>query len=126
MTKTKLELEFIVHCSTHILFNCISNPSNLEEWFADSVNMKNNVLSFKWEGEERQADLITIKKDNSIKWRWKDDGFEGTFCEMRIKIDEMTDEVALIVTDYCDEDDIDDTKMLWDMAIENLHRVIGR
>jgi uncharacterized protein YndB with AHSA1/START domain len=126
MTKTKLELEFIVHCSPHILFNCISNPSNLEEWYADSVNMKNNILSFKWEGEERQADLITVKKDSSIKWRWKDDGFEGTFCEMRIKIDEMTDEVALIVTDFCDDEDIDDTKMLWDMAIENLHRVIGR
>jgi hypothetical protein len=45
---------------------------------------------------------------------------------MRIKVDEMTNEVALIITDFCDSEDEEDARMLWDLAIDDLHRVIGR
>lgn len=126
MSKIQFELEYLVHSSAHILYNCISNPSSLEEWFADSVNQKGDIFTFKWEDEERKAKLISSKKNQFIRWQWSETEFANTFFEMRIKIDEMTNEVALIITDFCEASDSEDARMLWDLAIDDLHRVIGR
>jgi uncharacterized protein YndB with AHSA1/START domain len=125
MEKTKLELEYLIRTSDHVLFNCISTPSGLEEWFADKVNIHGDVFTFIWEGEEREAQLVSLKKDQFVKFHWTDEGKEKTFFEMRIKIDDMTGEVALIVTDFCDSDEEDETRMLWDSSVENLRRTIG-
>ncbi len=66
MSKIQFEIEYLVHSSALILYNCISNPSSLEEWFADSVNQKGDRFTFKWEDEERQAKLLSSKKTNSF------------------------------------------------------------
>jgi uncharacterized protein YndB with AHSA1/START domain len=126
MSKIQFEIEYLVHSSAHILYNCISNPSSLEEWFADSVNQKNESFTFKWDDEERKAKLLSTKKNQFIRWQWDEKEFVNTFFEMRIKIDEMTNDVALIITDFCDEEDEEDARMLWDLAIDDLHRMIGR
>jgi uncharacterized protein YndB with AHSA1/START domain len=126
MSKIQFEIEYLVHSSTLILYNCISNPSSLEEWFADSVNQKGDRFTFKWEDEERQATLLSSKKNQFICWQWDEKDFDDTFFEMRIKVDEMTNDIALIITDFCDEGDEEDARMLWDLAIDDLHRVIGR
>ena len=126
MSKIQFEIEYLVHSSAHILYNCISNPSNLEEWFADSVNQKNESFTFKWDDEERKAKLLSIKKNQFIRWQWDEKEFADTFFEMRIKMDEMTNDIALIITDFCDAEDEEDARMLWDLAIDDLHRMIGR
>jgi uncharacterized protein YndB with AHSA1/START domain len=126
MSKIQFEIEYLVHSSTLILYNCISNPSSLEEWFADSVNQKGDRFTFKWEDEERQATLLSSKKNQFICWQWDEKDFDDTFFEMRIKVDEMTNDIALIITDFCDEGDEEDARMLWDLTIDDLHRVIGR
>ena len=126
MSKIQFEIEYLVHSSAHILYNCISNPSSLEEWFADSVNQKNESFTFKWDDEERKAKLLSTKKNQFIRWQWDEKEFENTFFEMRIKVDEMTNDIALIITDFCDEQDEEDARMLWDLAIDDLHRMIGR
>jgi uncharacterized protein YndB with AHSA1/START domain len=126
MSKIQFEIEYLVHSSAHILYNCISNPSNLEEWFADSVNQKNESFTFKWDDEERKAKLLSIKKNQFIRWQWDEKEFADTFFEMRIKMDEMTNDIALIITDFCDAEDEEDARMLWDLAIADLHRMIGR
>lgn len=125
MEKTKLDLEYIIRTSDHILYNCISTPSGLEEWFADEVNIRGDVFTFIWEGEERKAQLMSTKKNQSVKFHWLEDGKDKTYFEMRIKIDEMTGEVALLVTDFCENGDEEETKMLWDSSVENLKRNIG-
>lgn len=120
-----MELEYIIRTSDHILYNCISSPSGLEDWFADEVNIRGEVFTFKWEGEERKAQLVSTKKNQSVKFHWLDEGKEKTFFEMKIKIDDMTGEVALLVTDFYEDGEMDEQKMLWDSAVENLRRVIG-
>jgi uncharacterized protein YndB with AHSA1/START domain len=126
MSKIQFEIEYLVHSSAQILFNCISNPSNLEEWFADKVNQKAEVFTFQWDDEERTAKLLSNKKNQFVRWQWDEKEYADTYFEMRIKVDEMTNEVALIVTDFCEKADTEDAKMLWDLAIEDLRRVIGR
>lgn len=126
MSKEQFEIEYLVHGSAHILYNCISNPSSLEEWFADKVNQKEDNFTFQWDQEVRHAILLSTKKNQFIRWQWSEKEYTDTFFEMKIKVDEMTNGIALIITDYCDPQDEEDARMLWDLAIEDLHRVIGR
>lgn len=126
MAKTRIELEYLIRTSDSILYNCMSTPSGLEEWFAPEVHIRGEVYTFLWEGEERKAQLVSKKKEQFVKFQWLDESDNDTnFFEMRIKIDEMTGELALLVSDFADEGEEDDQKMLWDEAIEELKRHIG-
>jgi hypothetical protein len=104
----------------------MSTPSGLEEWFAPEVHIKGDVFTFLWEGEERSAQLVNKRKEQFVRFEWLDEeDKECNYFEWRIKIDEMTGEVALLITDFCEDGEEDDQKMLWDEAIEELKRHIG-
>jgi uncharacterized protein YndB with AHSA1/START domain len=126
MAKSKVELEYLIRTSNSILFNCMSTPSGLEEWFAPEVLIRGEVYTFKWEGEERKAQLVSKKKEQYVKYQWLDDtDMTSNYFEMTIKIDEMTGEVALLITDFSEEGEEDDQQMLWNESIEELKRHIG-
>jgi len=127
MEKEKFELEFIVNASPKIIYNCITTPSGLSEWFSDDVNIKEDIFTFMWEGSEEQAKLLTKKRDEFVKFQWLEHAEEGlkTFFELRIKIDAMTNERAIIVTDFADEDEVDEAKALWESQINELKHVLG-
>jgi hypothetical protein len=44
---------------------------------------------------------------------------------MRIIVDEITQDVSLFITDFADEDDLDESKMLWENQIDSLKHVVG-
>jgi hypothetical protein len=125
--KEKYEMEFEVNSSTAVLFNMISTPSGLSEWFADDVNIKDDVFSFFWDGSSEDAKLIGKRKGESVKFQWTEDAEDGlkTYFEMAIKVDDLTNDVALIVTDYAEEDEMDESKLLWENQIGELKMVIG-
>ncbi|MBD3637706.1 MAG: SRPBCC domain-containing protein [Crocinitomicaceae bacterium] len=125
--KEKYEMEFEVKSSTAVLYNMISTPSGLSEWFADDVNIKDDVFSFFWNGATEEAKLLTKKKGESIKFQWMDDVEDGlkTYFEMSIKVDDLTNDVALMITDFAEEDELDEAKRLWENQINDLKMVIG-
>ena len=91
------------------------------------MNIKKEVHTFLWDGSEESARLVSQKKDEFVKFIWleaEEDG-ENTYFELRIKIDEMTGDRAIIITDFADEDDIEDAKELWMAQLEKLKRVLG-
>ena len=104
----------------------MSTPSGLEEWFAPEVLIRGDVYTFKWEGEERKAQLVAKKKESYVKYqRMDDEDSSSNDFEMAIKIDGMTGEVALLVTDFSEDGEGDDQRMLWDESVEELKRHIG-
>lgn len=125
--KIQYELEIEIKSSTQVLFNVISTPSGLSEWFADNVNIKGDLYTFIWDGSDESAYLLGKKKGESIKFQWAEDKEEGlkTFFEIRIKVDELTNDVALIITDFAEEDELDEAKLLWENQIAELKMVIG-
>lgn len=125
MKKVKIEREFILNTSPAILFNRISTPSGLAEWFADDVNIKGKIYSFIWEDEVQQAELVLSKENRIIRFRWLDDSDEETFLEFRIEVDDLTGEAALIVVDFADADSKDDAIELWNQQIDFLKRCLG-
>ena len=125
MEKTKIELEYIVNTSPTILFNCLSTPSGLSEWFANDVNIKNDMYTFFWDRSEESAKLLSIRKGESIKFQWEDDEDEDYYFEMAIRIDPLTKEVALFITDFAEEDEEDEISMMWDNNVSSLKQAIG-
>lgn len=124
-TKVKFEIEFPINSSPQLLYNYISTPSGLSEWFADNVNSRGEIFSFIWDDSEETAKLITKKSPERIKFKWLDNDDESYFFELRIQVDSITKDVSLIVTDFSDEDEIEETKMLWENQISDLKQVLG-
>ena len=125
--KIKYQLEIEVKSSTKVLYNMISTPSGMSEWFADDVNIKNDVFTFFWDGSSEEAKLLTKRKGEAIKFQWLEDFEEGekTFFEIAIKVDELTNDVAIIITDFAEEDELEEAKLLWQNQINSLKKTIG-
>ncbi|NND63211.1 MAG: SRPBCC domain-containing protein [Flavobacteriaceae bacterium] len=123
--KIKYEMEFPIHVSPSLLFQYISTPSGMSEWYADNVNSRGEFFTFIWEGSEERAKLLGKKNNERIKFRWEDDDDTDYYFELRIQVDEITKDVSLMVTDFADEDEIEEGKMLWDNMISNLKHVLG-
>lgn len=123
--KTKYELEYTLNTSTSILFNRISTPEGLSEWFADNVNLKNGLYTFIWEGSENVASVLQKKSNKYIRFQWEEDEGEEYYFEFKIHTDELTRDVALLITDFAEEEDKDDAIDLWDTQISELKHAIG-
>jgi|TARA_Y100000992_G_scaffold94309_1_gene60682 uncharacterized protein YndB with AHSA1/START domain len=122
--KVKYELEFPIQASPNMLYQYISSASSLTEWFADDVNSRGKIFSFFWDGSEEKAELISSKNNQFVKFKWLDNE-DNSFFEIRIVVDELTKDASLIITDFSDEDEVDESKMLWESQIADLKQVLG-
>ncbi|SOS48454.1 conserved hypothetical protein [Tenacibaculum dicentrarchi] len=126
MTKVKYELEFPIHASPSMLFNSLATPSGLEEWFADSVNSRGKLITFTWDGSEEEAKILAKKANERIKYKWIESEGDESYFEFLIQVDALTKDVAVIITDFADDqDDLEEAKMLWESQIESLKNSIG-
>jgi len=127
MSKTKFELEFVIQASPQLLYQYIYTPSGLSEWFADNVNARTEKYSFIWDDSEEEALLLCKKSNEFVRFRWLngDDDQDDCYFEMRIVVDEITKDVSVLVTDFAEEDEVDETKMLWESQIGDLKQVLG-
>ncbi len=125
--KKKFELEYLLNTSPKVLENMLFTPSGLSEWFADDVNIEDDVYTFIWDGSEEKARLLTKKMGEKIKWQNLNDEEEGldTYFQLHYEIDPMTKSVILKVTDFAEDSEMEDTQALWESLIEGLKRFIG-
>jgi uncharacterized protein YndB with AHSA1/START domain len=125
--KKKFELEYVFKSSPSILYKLLSTPDGLAEWFADDVNVQEDIYTFDWAGEEVTARLLSSKSGDFMRWTWleDDDEDENAYFELKVKVDPMTKMSVLLITDFAEEDEIDEAKQLWESQISNLKRIIG-
>ncbi|MBI9052445.1 MAG: SRPBCC domain-containing protein [Bacteroidales bacterium] len=126
--KNKIELEYSINSSPKILYTRLSTPSGLSEWFADDINIQGDTYTFIWEGNGQQAKLLNKKDNLLIRFKWiedEDEDEDDSFFEFKIRKDELTGDVALIVTDFAEDDEKEDTVDLWDTQISKLKHTIG-
>lgn len=125
--KIKFDIEFPIHASPQLLYQYISTPSGLSEWFSDNVNSRGELFTFIWDDSQEQAKLLTKKSGERVKFRWVDDEEEDqtSYFEIRIQVDDITKDVSLMVTDFAEEDEVDEAKMLWENQISSLKQVLG-
>ena len=122
--KVKFEIEFVIQSSPQLLYTYLSTPSGLSEWFADNVNSRGEMFYFIWDESEEEAKLLKRKSEEFVKFRWTAEE-DDSFFEMRIIVDEITSDVSLFITDFAEEDEVEESKMLWRNQISSLKQVLG-
>ena len=125
--KNHFEIEFVIKSSPSLLYQYLSTPSGLSEWFADHVNSRSDKYEFFWDDSSEEALLIKNKTNEFVRYQWQsdEDDFDKYHFEMRIQVDEITKDVSLIVSDFADEDEVEESKMFWENQISNLKQVLG-
>ncbi|MGY0426854.1 MAG: START-like domain-containing protein [Polaribacter sp.] len=126
MEKVKFELEISMHASPNMLYQYISSPSNLQEWFADKVNSRGKIFSFIWDDTEEKAELVSKKTEERIRWKWLESKGDNSYFELKIVVDALTKDVSIIITDFADDqNNVEEAKQLWENQIEELKHIIG-
>ncbi|WP_346854700.1 START-like domain-containing protein [uncultured Draconibacterium sp.] len=121
--KIKINMEYIINCSPKVLYNRLSTASGLTEWFADDVRVRGKKYTFVWEGSEQSAEMTLHKENRLVRFVWLDE--EDTYFEFKITRDELTGDVSLLVTDFTEEDEKEETESLWSSQVESLKHVLG-
>lgn len=124
--RLKYELEYSLNCSPKVLFSRLSTPEGLGEWFADDVTVDGDLFTFFWNKTETQARLSAIKENKLVRFEWPEmDDEESNYFEFRIIVHDLTGDLALIITDFAEEDEKEDAIYLWDSQITDLKRLLG-
>lgn len=124
--KVKFELEYTLNSSPKVLFSRLSTAEGLAEWFADDVQVRGEDYTFIWDDIEHNARLSTLKDNKHVKFVWIDEGAdEERYFEFKLNVDELTGDVALLITDFTEEGEKEDAINLWDTQITELKQVIG-
>lgn len=121
----KYTIEYMVKSPIRIVYNCLYTPELLEHWFADRVIIKKGVYHFFWNGSEQRAKLIGKKENEYVRYKWLDDDNDENYFEFRINVDNITNSIALFITDFVDEKDLKSAKLLWDTNVNKLLKSIG-
>ena len=123
--KERYSIEFLVHSTPSALYEMLLSPSGFSEWYCDDVDVRGEEYTFKWGNEEEVAMIIGQRQNEVTRFHRVDDDDPDSYFEFRIKIDPITDEVALIVTDHAWPNEMENSKALWASQIANLTRVLG-
>lgn len=121
----KFELEYVVHASSQSLFEFLTSPSGLSEWFCDDVNIRNGVYSFKWEENEQNARVVKLIEEKLVRFQWVDK-HDNSYFEFRIERDELTNDISLIIVDFAETpEEKASSTLLWNSQIDKLLHVLG-
>ncbi|MDR3251137.1 MAG: hypothetical protein LBT42_05680 [Tannerella sp.] len=125
MKKEKFHIEYVFDkISKRSLWNHITTPPGLSSWFADSVDIDGNTYVFSWDKLKETANVVYLKPDVCIRYRWEDDD-ENVYFEFRVNTVELTGDVTLEITDFAEPSEKMDSISLWESQVEELKRTLG-
>ena len=127
MKKEKIHLQYLLNgASKNILWSSISTPSGLENWFADRVISDDRTVEFQWgKTEKRTAEIIAVRSQSFIRFRWTDEDETRSHFEIRMNYNELTGDFVLVIVDFVEPDETEDMKELWDSQVVKLRRTCG-
>jgi hypothetical protein len=125
MSKKQLfSLEYPVRCSPTILYEFLSTPSGLGEWFAEKVDERDGIFYFFWNGSDEQAEVVEQEELKYIRFHWLHAPPEEYF-EFRIEKTEITNQTVLVIKDFAEKGEIKDQSQLWEYQVKDLFHRLG-
>jgi uncharacterized protein YndB with AHSA1/START domain len=119
------KLEYIFRASPTIVYQFLTTPACLVRWFCDEVDISGNVYTFTWDGDDQAATLIEDWEDELLRFEWEDAPSPNEYLEFSIAKSPITDETVLVITDYCDTNEVNQAKKLWDAQIAQMRTETG-
>jgi uncharacterized protein YndB with AHSA1/START domain len=124
--KEKFTIEFEIKSSPKVLYSYLSTASGLEGWFADKVTINNGDFVFHWGDTEQRARIVTKKDNQLIRYHWiTDDKKDETYFQFEIIQDELTGDVALVITDFTTTEEKEEDVLLWNSEVHELMHILG-
>lgn len=124
MERVSFTLEFIFRASPAIIYKFLTTPSALIRWFCDEVDINDDEFTFVWEGAEEVAILIDDIEEERVRFQWED-AEEDEYLEFRMSRSPVTGETILEITDFCDDDEVEDQKQLWETQVKQMRIATG-
>ena len=124
MERVSIQMEFIFRASPTILYKFLTTPSCLIRWFCDGVDIEEDIYTFDWNGAEEQAEVLEDIEDELLRFKWLE-ADDGEFLEFKIDTSPVTGETILEITDFADEDETDDQRLLWENQMKVLRQETG-
>ena len=122
--RIKYVLEFSVEASVTELYEKISTEYGLEKWFANKVALiDDETYLFEWDEISVHAKVSDIKKNSFIRFKILENS-DSEYLELRILRNEVTDDISLEITDFANEDEVEDYKMLFRNQVSDLKHLI--
>lgn len=125
MKRVSFKMEFLFRASPSILYQFFTTPNCLIRWFCDEVDITGEVYTFTWEGADEIAELVEDKENERIRFKWEDADSDDEYLEFKFEKSPVTNETILTLTDFCDDDEIDDQKQLWESQMKQLKQETG-
>lgn len=122
--KQQFTLEYPVRCSPSILYEFLSTPAGLQEWFADKVDERDNVFSFSWNGTTDKAEMLESEENKYVKFHWTH-APQDEYFEFRIEKSEVTNMTILVIKDFADKKEVKDQSQLWGYQVKDLFHRLG-
>ena len=124
MGKVKFTCEFTIRSSPGILYSFLTSGSSMAQWFCDTCDITEDVYTFGWDDSQESAIKLDFIEDQYVKYRWEESE-EDEFFDFTISKSEISNDTVLIITDFAEEDEIEDQTLLWESQIKALSSVIG-
>ncbi len=125
--KDSFQIEFVFgKISQGVLWKSIGTADGLAKWFADRIDEDDKTFTFHWGKSEQKADLIQNKANTYVRFRWEEDEGTRNYFEMRIDVTELSEDVILTITDFCEsDDDQEELTEWWNSKISELQKATG-
>ncbi len=109
-----------------MLYQFFTSPSELVRWFCDEIEVTGETLYiFSWSGYPEPARLTEDIEEELVHFEWLDEDRIGEYLEFKIYQAPVTSETILEVTDFCDENEVDEQKALWEAQMKTLRKETG-
>jgi len=125
MRREKIEMEFIFRASPAILYTFLTTPACIVRWFCDEVDIQDDVFTFVWEGSEEKADMADDIEEERVRFKWHEAGSPEEYLEFKMYKSNITNETVMELTDWCDDDEVDEQKDLWQEQMKKLRVEVG-
>ncbi len=125
MERVKIEVEFLMRASPSLLHRYFTAPGDIIRWFCDRVDIIKGVYTFEWSGAGEEARLAENVENELVRFEWLEDDRRGEYLEFKITKAGVTNQTVLVITDFCDDDEIDEQKELWTTQIDTLRKATG-
>lgn len=127
MKKEKYDLEFVLgNASQRSVWRMLTEPSALEEWFADKVLIEDETFfTFIWDKKALNAKMILKKPMSQVRYSWLVEDNPDFYFEFKINIQDLSGDMALEITDFADSSDKEDAIFMWENQVDLLKRRLG-
>ncbi|HRG32649.1 MAG: activator of HSP90 ATPase 1 family protein [Saprospiraceae bacterium] len=123
MARVQFQTEFMFKASPSIIYLFVTQPTTIIRWFCDKVDNVGDHYTFSWDGDTEEATLIVDIEDEMVKYQWVDR--EEEFLQFRIYKTDITNETILEITDFCDDDEVQEQKDIWEVYIKKFKTFCG-